>query len=967
MTLTLIKKYNKKYKKTYIFLIIVAIIIIIIIVYLFSKKNENFGVDMFSYDKNKWNRLEPSYNLSVAMNQIYRFGDPFTNIFNEKLIPIAGTSITQSTTYFPLPTSLIPQSNFLFLYNQTPLNYNPKYWKSIGVEGGIVTNSAGLLMNSTIVRYGIIKTSSSIYCDSIIQDINHTINTVRYGSNIIPTNPNNNLYAYRPPPSGTLSSPLAVKSILINNKFATDFIIGDVNHGRYLQISQLAVYAMVNGVETNVALTTNGGVASASSNPPNMLPSYAIDGNLKAKNYNTENAFHSNGGGNNEWWYLELDKIYNVHKIVYYNRDGANIRAKGSQIYLFSTPQSDKVNPSNPIYTYTFDETLVQEIKTFIPTPYSYIGCYKDGPNGTDTVSRALPNLLGSGPSINIDSCYNLARNYSAFGLQKGPAGANLCWAGNYNDGKKFDGKNIVYDTSTSFKTLGRESVNSKCADTFGSDGTNQVYRINREETTITNTTAFYTEVNVKHNWQVPPNVTQARFTVIGGSGYGNGHSLNKNTGGNGARISALVTVTPGDIYSIYIGGNANGFYGGKSANGYSGSNGTGRSGNYKGGGGGAATCVFNYQTPIIIAGGGGGCSNQAPDITRSNNIGGSAGMNAQGDGGEGDAPSGTTKPLGGRGGLTLRNNSTSGEQKNANVYAGGAGGGSNGGKMGGEYTCGGAGGSYVNPNSSPDNSIVTNAIGITSVFIDWSNLQYLYKGCYNDRSQRALPVLLTQEKNVESVQECYDLAKYNYDVFGLQDNGMCWAGQLSTDNYQKYGYAANCSNLGNRLTNQVYEVYKAPTTTTANVFATSPNYNYKGCYKDNMGTPALPQYYDRPAKSVDECYNMMKDDYDYNIFALQFGGECWAGNKSKDSYQKYGKINSNCSNVLGGVSQNQVYEIIRQPTTTRAPTTTKAPRTTRPPKTTIPLNTMNANENIPEIAINLVNSQQILNKIKNL
>jgi hypothetical protein len=133
------------------------------------------------------------------------------------------------------------------------------------------------------------------------------------------------------------------------------------------------------------------------------------------------------------------------------------------------------------------------------------------------------------------------------------------------------------------------------------------------------------------------------------------------------------------------------------------------------------------------------------------------------------------------------------------------------------------------------------------------------------------------------------------------------------------------------------------------------------------MGTPALPQYYDRPAKSVDECYNMMKDDYDYNIFALQFGGECWAGNKSTDSYQKYGQINSNCSNILGGVSQNQVYEIIRQPTTTRAPTTTKAPRTTRPPKTTIPLNTMNANENIPEIAVNLVNSQQILNKIKNL
>ena len=66
MTLTLIKKYNKKYKKTYIFLIIVAIIIIIIIVYLFSKKNENFGVDMFSYDATKWIQLPSTYTKTVS-------------------------------------------------------------------------------------------------------------------------------------------------------------------------------------------------------------------------------------------------------------------------------------------------------------------------------------------------------------------------------------------------------------------------------------------------------------------------------------------------------------------------------------------------------------------------------------------------------------------------------------------------------------------------------------------------------------------------------------------------------------------------------------------------------------------------------------------------------------------------------------------------------------------------------------
>ena len=328
-----------------------------------------------------------------------------------------------------------------------------------------------------------------------------------------------------------------------------------------------------------------------------------------------------------------------------------------------------------------------------------------------------------------------------------------------------------------------------------------------------------------------------------------------------------------------------------------------------------------------------------------------------------------TLKGAGGPGGPNIQPNSISGQQLINTQNSGGAGGGSNGGKMGGKNSSGGAGGSYVNPYYSGNYSFATNDDGITSVLIDWSTPKYYYKGCYKDKTMHALPRKISNNVKVESVDECYELARFNYDVFGLQNGGECWAGNLATDDYTKYGYSdlAKCDILGNRLTNQVYEIYKAPTTTKANVSATSENYKYKGCYTDKLDDPALPQYYDTPAKSVDDCYNMMKDDNKYDIFALQYGGECWAGNKTKDSYQKYGKVDGNCDNILGNLKKNQVYEIIRKPTTTKTPTTTKPQRTRRAPATTVPLITIAETEILPEIASNLIDSQQILNTIKKL
>jgi hypothetical protein len=377
--ISLIKKINKKY----IFLTVVAIIIIIILVYLVSKKNEHFGVDNFKYNSSEWNPTSSSPPSATstfstpATNEVYRFGDSNSNsIYIEKLFPVLGMVITQSATYFGAPAYFSTSGNYVYRYASIN-TYNPKYWRSIGVEGGTITNTAGIALNSsTLVRYGIIKTSSSIYRETVVS--NSTITATNYGGGIIPPNPNNNLYIYQPPPSGTLSGPLAVKSIIINNKFATDYMYYDfnqgktVNGGRPLQISQLAVYAMVGSNLINVAATSNGGVASAFSSFPGLNPSHAIDGTLSPKVF-SGNAYHSSGGGNNEWWYLELNNTYNVHRIVYYNRsECCQIRAKGSQIELFSTNQTDKVDTSFPIYSYTFDESLVQEITIFsIPTTTS--------------------------------------------------------------------------------------------------------------------------------------------------------------------------------------------------------------------------------------------------------------------------------------------------------------------------------------------------------------------------------------------------------------------------------------------------------------------------------------------------------------------------------------------------------------------------------------------------------------------
>jgi len=119
------------------------------------------------------------------------------------------------------------------------------------------------------------------------------------------------------------------------------------------------------------------------------------------------------------------------------------------------------------------------------------------------------------------------------------------------------------------------------------------------------------------------------------------------------------------------------------------------------------------------------------------------------------------------------------------------------------------------------------------------------------------------------------------------------------------------------------------------------PKYTDLGCYKDktkDIDPRAAPHAYNREhraigtfigdVKTIDECYQLAKTENiknkNYNLFALQGGGQCFLGNTADSisqnglksglkspRYSMYGKDN-NCPK-LGGNWLNHVFSIIEQ------------------------------------------------------
>lgn len=170
----------------------------------------------------------------------------------------------------------------------------------------------------------------------------------------------------------------------------------------------------------------------------------------------------------------------------------------------------------------------------------------------------------------------------------------------------------------------------------------------------------------------VPSGVTSIDISALGGGGGGGGNDRNSgHFGYAGHTLSGILSVTPGDVITVdvgggggagattYVGGSPGGA-GGVSASGYNGGSGgaaggSGWSGG--GGGGGAATVIKLNGTIVAVAAGGGGGGGGGNSDSGKDQVSGYAGTTAGGDGqnksgdGGGAGGGGGGDTLGGAGG----------------------------------------------------------------------------------------------------------------------------------------------------------------------------------------------------------------------------------------------------------------------------------------------------------------------------
>ncbi|MBL7701932.1 MAG: proprotein convertase P-domain-containing protein, partial [Ferruginibacter sp.] len=159
--------------------------------------------------------------------------------------------------------------------------------------------------------------------------------------------------------------------------------------------------------------------------------------------------------------------------------------------------------------------------------------------------------------------------------------------------------------------------------------------------TTVTPTTTTFNFTGGAQTFTVPAGVTSLNITTLGaqgGSGATGGNGATGGVGGLGSRATGTLAVTPGQVLTIFVGGQ-----GGAPTSGFNGG-GTGGNAN-SGGGGGASDVRFPGATSadrILVAGGGGGGGRAGCEP---NTVNGGAGGN-----GDGNGANGVNSPNGGGG-----------------------------------------------------------------------------------------------------------------------------------------------------------------------------------------------------------------------------------------------------------------------------------------------------------------------------
>ncbi len=217
-------------------------------------------------------------------------------------------------------------------------------------------------------------------------------------------------------------------------------------------------------------------------------------------------------------------------------------------------------------------------------------------------------------------------------------------------------------------------------------------------------------------SYSVPAGVSSLDIDMAGAGGGGTGNCCSTTQYNNGGRVQCQLSVTPGQIYYIYVGGA--GSFGNYSYPNLGGYNGGGNGYGYGGGGGGGTDISTNTgaspsaRTRIIVAGGGGGQGSGYCNSEYGGNGGGLSGGDGMacsnstgylcytGRGGTqtGGGASGTCTSWGGQGSLGLGGTAYSGSY----YAAAGGGGGYYGG--GGAYYYGGGGGGSSFPAANGGN-----------------------------------------------------------------------------------------------------------------------------------------------------------------------------------------------------------------------------------------------------------------------
>jgi hypothetical protein len=251
-----------------------------------------------------------------------------------------------------------------------------------------------------------------------------------------------------------------------------------------------------------------------------------------------------------------------------------------------------------------------------------------------------------------------------------------------------------------------------------------------------------FTYTGAMQSWVVPINTSAIVVDVLGAQG--GTYNSSYGTGGNGGRVQAMVSVTPGQTLYFYVGQQGS-YY--SSYTGTAPFNGGGMGGwsSYYGGCGGGASDIRSVSgsltSRLVVAGGGGG-GNSYSGYTGGNGGAGGGLTGGNGTTGYTSYPAyvgyGGSQTAGGAGGTTYGGPGILGVGGNAYYASGGGGGG--GGYYGGggayAYSAGGGGSSWTSSACSAVNHTQGYTTGNGQIIISWNTIQ-----CASSRTPLTLTV----------------------------------------------------------------------------------------------------------------------------------------------------------------------------------------------------------------------------------